>query len=238
MKHLQLVIALAWLAGPAAFAHAQKPAVNADAIYHGGDIVTMDDKNPTAEAIAVKDGKIVAVGKKDAVLKLKGDGTKVIDLGGKTMLPGFIDGHSHFINWLLVSRQANCFSPPAGPANSIADIIAELKDLQEKQKIPEGDDKFIIGYGYDSNVLAEQREMTAEDLDADFPDNPVMVQHVSLHGAVFNSMALKKFKITADTPTPKGGVILRKPGSNEPAGLVMETAYLQRSCQSQHAEAR
>ena len=221
MKLLQLSIAVAWLAGPAAVAYAQNPA---DAIYHGGDIVTIDDKNPTAEAVAVKDGKIVAVGKKDDVLALKGDATKVIDLKGKTLVPGFIDGHSHFINSLQVSRQANCFSPPAGPANSIADIVAELKKIQQKLKIPKGE--FVVGYGYDSNVLTDKREMTAEDLDPQFPDNPVMVQHVSLHGAVFNSVALKKFQITKDTPTPKGGVILRKPESNEPAGLVMETAFL------------
>ena len=166
----------------------------------------------------------MAVGKKDDVFKLKGDATKVIDLKGKTLAPGFIDGHSHFINSLQVSRQANCFSPPAGPAKSIADIVAELKKVQQKYEIPKGE--FIIGYGYDANVLTDNREMTAEDLDPQFPDNPVMVQHVSLHGAVFNSVALKKFQITKDTPTPKGGVILRKPGSNEPAGLVMETAFL------------
>ena len=221
MRLLQLVVLVAWLAGPAALAHAQNPA---DAIYHGGDIVTIDDKNPTALAVAVKDGKIVAVGNKEDVLKLKGDSTRMIDLGGKTLVPGFIDGHSHFINSLQVSRQANCFSPPAGPAKSIADIVAELKKVQEKFTTPRGE--FIVGYGYDSNALSDKREMTAEDLDPHFPDNPVMVQHVSLHGAVFNSGALKKFKVTADTPTPKGGVILRKPGSNEPAGLVMETAFL------------
>ena len=117
MRHLQLVITLAWLAGSAALAHAQN--VPADAIYLGGAIVTIDDTNPGAEAIAVKDGKIMAVGKRDEVDKCQGPGTKVIDLSGKTLLPGFIDGHSHFINSLLVSTQANCYSPPAGPANSI-----------------------------------------------------------------------------------------------------------------------
>ena len=230
MKHLQLVITLAWLAGPAALAHAQKPAVavNADAIYFGGAIVTMDDTNPGAEAIAVKDGKIVAVGKKDAVLNhtYKGPGTKVIDLSGKTMLPGFVDGHSHFINSLLVPTQANCYSPPAGPADSIPAIIKALRDLQTQQHIEAGDDKFIMAYGYDMNGLAEQRELTAADLDEAFPNNPVIVGHVSLHGAVLNTKALQKFKITADTQTPAGGVIARKPGSNEPAGLLMETAYL------------
>ncbi len=221
MRLLQLSIAVAWLAGPSVVAYAQNPA---DVIYHGGDIVTIDDKNPGAEAVAVQDGKIVAVGKKDDVLKLKGDATKVIDLNGKTLAPGFVDGHSHFINSLQVSRQANCFSPPAGPANSIADIVAELKKVQHELKIPKGE--FVVGYGYDADALTDNRELTAEDLDPQFPDNPVMVQHVSLHGAVFNSVALKKFQITKDTPTPKGGVILRKPGSNEPAGLVMETAFL------------
>jgi hypothetical protein len=221
MRLLQVYIAAAWLAYSAAPGRAQNPA---DAIYHGGDIVTVDDNNPTAAAVAIKNGKIVAVGTEDAVFKLKGDVTRVIDLKGKTLLPGFIDGHSHFINSLQVSRQANCFSPPAGPAKSIADIVAELKKAQQKYKVPEGE--FIVGYGYDSNALTDKREMTAEDLDRHFPDNPVMVQHVSLHGAVFNSIALEKYGITKDTPTPKGGVILRKPGSTEPAGLVMEMAYL------------
>jgi predicted amidohydrolase YtcJ len=221
MRLLQVSSAIGWLAYSAALAGAQNPT---DAIYHAGEIVTIDDRNPTAAAVAVKDGKIVAVGKKDDVFKFKGDATKVIDLKGKTLVPGFIDGHSHFINSLQVSRQANCFSPPAGPAKSIADIVAELKKAQEKHKIKHGE--FIVGYGYDSNVLTDKREMTAEDLDPHFPNNPVMVQHVSLHGAVFNSIALEKFGITKDTPTPKGGVILRKPGSNEPAGLVMEMAFL------------
>ena len=196
----------------------------AEVIYHGGDIVTVDDKNPTAEAIAIKNGKIVAVGKKADVLKLKGDTTRLIDLKGKTLVPGFLDGHSHFINCLQVSQQANCFAPPAGPGKSIQDIIAELKKLQQKYQIKKGE--FIIGYGYDGDQLAEKREMTAADLDAAFPDHPVFVQHVSLHGAVCNSAALKKFKISKETPTPKGGVINRKPGTMEPEGLLMEAAWL------------
>lgn len=196
----------------------------ADTIYHGGDIVTVDDKKPNVEALAVKDGKILAVGKKDELLKLKGDSTKLIDLKGRTLVPGFLDGHSHFINCLQVSRQANCFAPPAGPGKSIEDIILALKRLQEKNKVSKGE--FIVGFGYDGDAVSDGREMTAADLDAEFPDNPVFVQHVSLHGAVCNSLALKKFNVTKDTPTPKGGVIVRKPGSMEPAGLLMETAWM------------
>jgi predicted amidohydrolase YtcJ len=199
-------------------------AQTADTIFHGGDIVTVDDKHPMAKALAVKAGKIVAVGKKDEVLKLKGDATKVVDLQGKTLVPGFLDGHSHFINCLQVAQQANCFAPPAGPGGSVKDIIAALKQVQEKYQIKKGE--FIIGYGYDGNELSDKREMTAADLDAAFPDNPVFVGHVSLHGAVCNSVALKKFNVTKDTPTPKGGVITRKPGTMEPEGLLMEAAWL------------
>ena len=197
---------------------------SADAIYHGGNIITVDDKNPRAEALAVKDGKIIAVSTKADVLKLKGDSTKLIDLEGKTLVPGFLDGHSHFINSLQLSKQANCFAPPAGPGKSIPDVINAMKKNQQQFKIPKGE--FIIGYGYDPDATEEKRELTAADLDAAFPDNPVFVQHVSLHGAVCNSAALKKFKITKDTPTPKGGVINRKPGSMEPEGLIMEAAWL------------
>ena len=202
-------------------ATAQPPA---DSIYHGGNIITVDDKNPKAEALAVKDGKIIAVTTKADVLKLKGDSTKMIDLDGKTLVPGFLDGHSHFINSLQLSKQANCFAPPAGPGKSIPDVINAMKKNQQQFKIPKGE--FIIGYGYDPDATEEKRELTAADLDAAFPDNPVFVQHVSLHGAVCNTAALKKFKITKDTPTPKGGVINRKPGSMEPEGLLMETAWL------------
>lgn len=196
----------------------------ADTIYRGGTIVTVDDKNPVAEALAVKGGTILAVGKQADVLKHRGDGTKLIELQGKTLVPGFLDGHSHFINCLQVAQQANCFAPPAGPGKSIAEIIQSLKDLQRAQAIPEGE--FIIGYGYDGDAISDGREMTAADLDKAFPKHPVFVQHVSLHGAVCNSLALKKFGVSKDTPTPKGGVINRIKGTMEPEGLLMETAWL------------
>lgn len=218
MDRSAATLLLALLAAPA-------PAADPpDAIYHGGSVVTIDDKNPTAEAVAVRAGRIVAVGKKDEVLKLRGDATRLVDLGGRCLLPGFVDGHSHFINCLQVSRQANCFAPPAGPGASIKDIVAALKALQAKYRIKPGE--LIVGYGYDGDALSDKREMTAADLDAAFPDHPVFVQHVSLHGAVCNSAALKKFNVTRDTPTPKGGVINRKPGTTEPEGLLMEAAWL------------
>ncbi|RYD48527.1 MAG: amidohydrolase [Verrucomicrobiaceae bacterium] len=196
----------------------------ADTIYFGGDIVTVNDSAPSAEALAVKDGKILAVGTKDEVLKSKGDSTKVVDLEGKALLPGFIDSHSHFINALSLADQANVYAPPFGPGNTIEGIIGALKDLQKERNIPAGE--WIMAYGYDYSLFPEGKQLTAADLDKDFPDNPVMVGHVSLHGAVLNSVALKEYNITSETPTPDGGVIARKPGTNEPAGLLMETAFL------------
>lgn len=197
----------------------------ADAIYFGGDIITMEgDSANYAEAVAVKNGKIIFTGKKADAEKLKGDSTKMNDLKGKTMLPGFIDPHSHFINSLSMSTQANCFASPVGKADNVEGIISSLKELQNRLSIPKGE--LIWGYGYDENQMPAGGQLNRDDLDKAFPDNPVVVGHVSLHGGVMNSLALKQFGISDKTVTPEGGIIVRKPGTNEPYGLIMETAFL------------
>ncbi len=197
----------------------------ADTIYTGGDIVTVNDQQPTAEALAVKDGKILAVGARAAIeLAHKGATTQVVDLAGKTLLPSFIDAHSHYFTSLTVANQVNVYAPPAGPGKDPASIVAELVKFRDRNTIPKGE--VIQAYGYDENVMPNGVGLTRDDLDTEFPDNPVLVGHVSMHGAVLNSAAMKKWNITAETQTPPGGVILRKPGSREPAGLLMETAYL------------
>ena len=200
-------------------------AETADAIYHGGAILTMAGKTPTyVEALAVKDGKILTTGAKSDVLKAKGDATKVIDLGGKALLPGFIDGHGHYINSLLVASQCKLYAPPSGPGKDVPSIIAELKKFAAERKIAKGE--VIMGYGYDDTVMPDGRLLNRDDLDAAFPDNPVRIDHVSMHGGVLNSLALKKYGLSADTKAPPGGIIVRKPGTEEPWGLIMETAFL------------
>jgi predicted amidohydrolase YtcJ len=197
----------------------------ADMIYVGGDIVTINDAEPTAEALAVKDGRILAVGARTNVEKThKGAGTRMIDLGGRTLLPSFIDGHSHYFNSLLVANQCKLYAPPAGPGKDVDSIVAALKAFADDRKIPKGE--MIEGYGYDDTVMPNGRRLNRDDLNKAFPDNPVMIVHVSMHGAVLNSLALKKYGYSADTVTPPGGVIVRKPGTHEPYGLIMETAYL------------
>jgi len=207
------------LAGSAA---AEPP--TAERIFRGGPIVTVNRARPAAEAVAVAGGRIVAVGDEADVMRLAKPTTELVDLAGRTLVPGFIDGHSHFFCCVDVQVQALCASPPAGPCTSVADVIAQLKKLQERRRIGPG--AFVIGYGYDPDLLAERRPPTRRELDAAFPDNPVFIIHVSGHGAMLNSKALARFNVTAATPTPAGGVIGREPGSQEPTGLLFETAFL------------
>jgi len=206
-------------------AQMQAAPIYADTIYTGGDIVTVNELQPEAEAVAVRNGKILAVGAKADVEKAhKGATTKLVDLGGKTLLPGFLDAHSHYISSLTVANQVNVYAPPAGPGKDTDSIVAELVRFRDKHKTPKG--VVIQAYGYDDTVMPDGRLLNRDDLDKALPDNPVLVGHVSMHGGVLNSAALKKWKITAETKTPPGGVIVRKPGTNEPYGLIMETAFL------------
>ena len=196
----------------------------ADVVFTGGTILTMDEAHPTAEAVAVRDGIIVRVGQADYVNELTGPATEVRDLGASTLLPGFIDPHSHFINSLAMSEQVNISPPPVGPCSTAAEIVAELRRVAHERGLAPGE--LFIGYGYDENQLATDHPLTKDDLDPVFPDNPVLVMHVSLHGAVLNSAAMKKYDVSDATETPEGGIIVRRPGTQEPLGLVMETAFL------------
>jgi predicted amidohydrolase YtcJ len=221
MKTLSALLASVVLAC-AAFA-----ADPADAIYHGGSIITVDDKNPTAEALAVKGGKIVAVGKKADVLAMQGEKTKLIDLKGRALLPGFIDSHSHLINVGVQAAVANVLPLPDGRVDSIATMQTVLKEWSASdaaKKILNG--KLIIGLGYDDAQLKEQRHPTRHDLDAVSKELPVLVIHQSGHLASLNTKALEMCKITAETIDPPGGKVVREKDGKTPAGLLEETAWM------------
>jgi len=194
-------------------------------MYYNGDIITMEGNQPVyAEALVVKDGKILFVGANDEAMKKAGKGHKMVDLQGKTLLPGFLDAHSHYISALTAANQVKVYAPPAGPGKDVESIVVAIEKFRTEKNIPKGE--LIQAYGYDENVMPDGRLLNRDDLDKAFPDNPVIVGHVSMHGGVLNSAALKKFNISAETKTPPGGVIVRKPGTDEPYGLIMETAYL------------
>lgn len=197
----------------------------ADAIYFGGDILTMEgDTASYAEAMAVRDGKIIFLGEMSKAMEMKGDSTEMKDLGGKTLLPGFLDAHSHYINSLSIANQLNLYPPPAGPGKDVETIIEQLKGFKSENNIPDGE--LIQAYGYDDSVMPEGRLLNRDDLDQALPNNPVLVNHVSMHGGVLNSLAMENWGINPKTETAPGGVIVRKPGTNEPYGLIMETAFL------------
>ncbi len=198
--------------------------VLAEIIFTGADVVTMDEARPSAQAVAIAAGRIVGVGSAAEIQGFKGEATRVIDLKEKALLPGFVDGHSHFFQVALVSGSANLSAPPVGSVSTIAEIVATLRDHVKKHPLQPGE--WLVGFGYDGSALTDGREGTRDDLDPAFPDTPVLLVHVSGHGGLLNSAALKLVGIDSNTPTPAGGVIARKPGGNEPTGLLMETAWL------------
>ena len=111
----------------------------AETIYVGGEIVTVDRNQPFVEAVAVADGKILAVGARAAIeLNHKAATTRVVDLAGRTLLPSFIDAHSHYFNSLLVSNQVCVYPPPSGPGKDRASIVAELVKFRDGKKISKG----------------------------------------------------------------------------------------------------
>lgn len=194
----------------------------ADLIYHNGIIITMEGEAQKATSVAIKNGKILAVSDQSLRTKHSGDSTQVVDLQGKTLLPGFVDAHSHMAMGMVLLGQANLSSPPVSDITSISGIVKKLKTHQEKNNIAKGE--WVLGWGYDPDLLDEKRHPNKLDLDATFPDNPVFLMHVSGHMAVINSRALAKIGMDETTPNPEGGMIVRLPNSNEPSGLVQESA--------------
>lgn len=197
----------------------------ADIIYFGGDIITMEvDSSNYAEAIAIKDGKIIFVGKKADAEKLQGDSTTMTDLKGKTMLPGFIDGHSHFAAFSNQAIGAQILPSPDANVNSIPDLINELKNWSTPENIALTG--WIFGMGYDDSVLEEKRHPTKEDLDKVSTETPIMIIHISGHFAAVNSKGLEMLGINSDSKDPDGGIIRRIPGSTEPNGVLEELAAI------------
>lgn len=199
----------------------EPPKETAEKIFINGKIITIDAKNSIAQAVAVSNGRIVAVGNSKEVLKLKGPKTEIVNLGGKTLTPGFIDGHSHFMS-MGRGNMADVSPPPVGKVRKIADIVAELQAFKAKKGIKDGE--WITGFGYDPDQLEEKRHPVKEDLDAAFPNNPVVITHVSGHMSVANSAAFKASGVDGKTQDPPGGRIVRKENSDEPAGLLQERA--------------
>jgi predicted amidohydrolase YtcJ len=196
-----------------------------DTIYTGGPILTMVDTAPTAEAVLVRAGHIVAVGKRADVEPQAQVPFKTVDLAGKTLLPGFFDPHGHVVMIGLQSLSANMLPAPDGEGNDIASLQRILKEWVAKNATTISRYKVIIGFGYDDSQLAEARHPTREDLDAVSTEVPVLVIHQSGHLGVLNSKALEVAGVTAATKDPVGGTFRREAAGNEPNGVCEEGAF-------------
>ena len=197
---------------------------SADTIYHNGTIITINDAQPRAEAVAVLDGKILAVGAKDEILRIKGDATKLVDLEGRTMLPGFVDAHGHVMGGGLQALSANMLPPPDGNVKDIASLQQTLREWIAANEETVKNIDLIVGFGYDNSQLAEKRHPMREDLDAVSESVPIVLVHQSGHLIAVNSKALALGDIDAETADPSGGIIQRRDDGKEPNGVLEETA--------------
>ena len=196
----------------------------ADTIYLGGPIITINDKAPRAEAVAVADGVILAVGGRDSIMAYMGEGTEVYDLQGRAMLPGFVDSHGHAVMGGLQALSANLLAPPDGEVKDIASLQETLRSWMAVNNETVELAQLIVGFGYDQSQLKELRHPTRDELDAVSSDIPVIIVHQSGHFGVANSKALQVTGISADSPNPPGGII-RKDKDGEPNGVLEENAF-------------
>ncbi len=199
--------------------------VIADAIYSGGPVITVDDTLGTVEAVATKDGRILAVGSAQEIAAHAGPNTRQVDLAGRTLTPGFIDGHAHVANFGLQAIGANLLAPPDGLVTNIEELVTTLQAWAAESS---DDDRvgWIFGMGYDDSVLEEGRHPTRDDLDQVSTEKPVIATHISGHFAAVNSKGLELIGYNAGTSDPEGGIIRRRPGSQEPNGVLEELAAI------------
>ena len=196
---------------------------SADAIFVG-TILTMDSSRPTAEAIAIRQGRILALGSRRDVMRHKDDQTRVVELRGQAMLPGFIDAHSHVTGVAARMAEVNLSPPPVGDVTSIGDIQRKLQAALSTGSGKGG--LWLVASAYDHTRLAERRRLTRHDLDKVSTTVPILVKHFSGHMRVVNSKGLSEAGIGQTTPDPPGGRVRRSPDNGEPTGELEETAQL------------
>lgn len=183
-------------------------------LYLNGSVVTMNPKQPEAAAFGITGNRFCAVGSNDEIRQWANNEAKVVDLNGKTVVPGFIETHTH-LSWYGMARQTvDCASPLN---RTIEDVKAQIKERVQSTKAGE----WVIGQKYDDTLIVERRHLTRYDLDEISPQNPVWVSHVSGHLAYANSMTLDIAGIHPETPQPEGAEI-DKDDKGIPTGLLKE----------------
>ena len=191
-------------------------------LWRGGTIITMDGETPNmAEAVVERDGKIAFVGPEADARAAAGKDAQVRDLKGATLLPGFVDAHSHFAIGLQTAGGLDLADPATGDTASVAKLLAAVK--RYGAKVPKGG--WVVVWRYDDAGLAERRHVTRAELDSILPDRKVVLLHISLHGLVANSAALKAAKLSDGMKPPIGGV-MPSDAKGRLTGLLFEKAML------------
>ncbi|HEX7064243.1 MAG TPA: amidohydrolase [Bacillales bacterium] len=199
--------------------------MDADLIFRNGQVLTVDEAFTVCEAIAVKGNRIIGRGGNVEIDRLKGPGTKVIDLRGRSLLPGFIDAHAHLELYGTNKLGVNCKD-----VASIAEIQEKLKKAAERT--PKG--QWIRGWGYNQNALQEGRHPTRKDLDQVSTEHPIIIVRTCGHISTVNSKALEYAGIEKGTSDPPGGKIVRENGV--PNGVLLEAAHMNMFIRAQYSE--
>ena len=184
--------------------------------FINANVITMDANLSTAEALGVSGDTLAVVGTTTEVLAWAGDEADVIDIAGKTIIPGLIESHNHISIGAIWETHANCSSVTCGTIEDVLNTIAERVATTEPGQ-------WVQGFGFDDTAIAEMRHLTRHDLDSVSTEHPVCIRHVSGHLSYLNSLALELVGISAETPDPPGGTIHREDGGH-PSGLLLETA--------------
>jgi len=212
-KKLTAILSLLFLGMPNA-APAEK--IPADTVFTNGRIYTVDTQHPFVEAVAIKDGKFLAVGSAEEIESSIGKQTRVIDLGGAFAMPGFIDAHIHPAQPYLQEEGGALLFPESFDKEQIAAAVAVyLKDNPDKP--------YVLGEKWSVGLFPKGRA-NKEWLDSLVSDRPAILRDETRHGAVANTAMLKLAGITRDTPQPKYGLIEKDPETGEPTGYLAETA--------------
>jgi len=213
-RFLQQVLAV--FLGIVGYAHGQGLIVEpADIIIIHARVYTENPKQPWAQAVAIRGSKIVAVGEDAIIEKRRGMGTKVINAGGKLVLPGFVDCHVHFLEGSFSLSQLNLES-----AKDVAEIQERLREYAAENP----GDGWLLGRGWDYTMFGSESLPNKKYLDEIFPDRAVSLTAYDSHTSWANSKALALAGITRDTSNPLNGIIVRDPQTSEATGALLETA--------------
>ena len=219
-RHLLFSLLLAFTTlAPAALSSAQQSArvAPADIVILHAKVFTLDTTKPWAQGVAIRKGKIVAVGREEEVERMRGIGTRVIDAGARVVLPGLTDCHVHFYPGSMSLHLTNLED-----AKSVAGILKILADYAKENP---GND-WIVARGWDYSMFGERTLPDRSDLDGTFLNRPVFLESYDSHAVWLNSKALSIAGITKETPNPPNGWIVHDPKSGEPTGVLLEDAEL------------